>query len=354
MCGSVTLTQIYTQLKDESVLKKEGHTKNGVWLLNAKLLIAKNSKITIDSNDTSWLKIVSDGRRANNILVYGSMKINSVKVTSWNPNTNNYDTNLGPKPRAFVRIMKEATGTTDITNSELAYLGYSPYTPPRAGVTSGLNYDGGNQSVLTNNNMHHLWAGIYTRGVSNIVIEKNNVHHNYHYGLDPHTGSNQITIRNNIVYDNGEEGIICSLDCYNIIMENNEVYNNTQAGIMFSRNVSTSIARNNNIHDETKGIFLSESHNNQVYNNTISESEDGIYLKSGSSNNTVYNNTIVHPKSNGIHINLGSSRNTFYSNMIIINGNSTVHGVNVQDKAASLDNIFKNNHLVKSKALKMQ
>ena len=42
MCGSVTLSQIYTQLKDENVLKKEGHTKKGVWLLNAKLLILKN------------------------------------------------------------------------------------------------------------------------------------------------------------------------------------------------------------------------------------------------------------------------------------------------------------------------
>ena len=44
MCGSVTLTQIYTQLKDESVLKTEGHTKKGVWLLNASLQIAKKFK----------------------------------------------------------------------------------------------------------------------------------------------------------------------------------------------------------------------------------------------------------------------------------------------------------------------
>jgi hypothetical protein len=27
MCGSATLTQIYAQVKDESVLKKEEHTK---------------------------------------------------------------------------------------------------------------------------------------------------------------------------------------------------------------------------------------------------------------------------------------------------------------------------------------
>ena len=285
-CETATLTDVYLQLKDDGVLKKEDDksANRAIWLLNAKLLIEKNSKFIIDSNDTAWLKIVSDETTNvyNNIIVYGSMKIDSVKITSWNPNTNNYATNLGPDPpRAFIRVMKEATGTTDITNSEIAYLGYSPKTPPRAGVNSGLNYDGGNGSVLRGNDIRHMWAGIYTRGVSDIVIEGNIAHHNYHYGLDPHTGTHDVIIRNNIVHDNGEEGIICSLDCYNIIIENNEVYNNTQAGIMFSRNMTNSVARNNNVHDETKGIFLSESNNNQIYNNIISNSKEGIYLKSG-------------------------------------------------------------------------
>jgi mannuronan 5-epimerase len=351
-CDTATLTDVYLQLKDSSVLKKEEDksANRAIWLLNAKLLIEKNSKFVIDSNDTAWLKIVSDGTTDvnNNIIVYGSMKIDSVKVTSWNPRTNNYATYLGPEPpRAFIRVMKEATGTTDITNSEIAYLGYSPKTPPRAGVNSGLNYDGGNGSVLRGNNIHHMWAGIYTRGVSDIVIEGNVVHHNYHYGLDPHTGTHDVIIRNNIVHDNGEEGVICSLDCYNIIIENNEVYNNTQAGIMFSRNMTNSVARNNNVHDETKGIFLSESNNNQIYKNIISNSKDGIYLKSGSSNNEIYNNTVTYAISNGILVNAGSSRNMFYSNTII---NATSgYGINVKDPSTSVDNKFENNHLINSR-----
>jgi mannuronan 5-epimerase len=351
-CDIATLTDVYRQLNDDSVLKKEDDkSANGaIWLLNAKFLIEKNSKFIIDANDTAWLKIVSDGTTNvyNNIMVYGSMKIDSVKITSWNPKTNNYATNLGPEPpRAFIRVMKEATGTTDITNSEIAYLGYSPKTPPRAGVNSGLNYDGGNGSILRGNNIHHMWAGIYTRGVSDIVIEGNVVHHNYYYGLDPHTGTHDVIIRNNIVHDNGDEGIICSLDCYNIIIENNEVYNNTQAGIMFSRNMTDSVARNNNVHDETKGIFLSESNNNQIYNNIISNSKDGIYLKSGSSNNEIYNNTISYAMSNAILVNVGSSRNIFYSNTII---NTTGgYGINVKDPLTSVDNKFEDNHLINSR-----
>lgn len=352
-CDTATLTDVYHHLKDDSVLKKEeDKSANGaIWLLNAKLLIEKNSKFIIDSNDTAWLKIVSDETTDvhNNIIVYGSMKIDSVKVTSWNPKTNNYATNLGPDPpRAFIRVMKEATGTTDITNSEIAYLGYSPKMPPRAGVNSGLNYDGGNGSVLRGNNIHHMWAGIYTRGVSDIVIEGNVVHHNYHYGLDPHTGTHDVIIRYNIVHDNGEEGIICSLDCYNIIIENNEVYNNTQAGIMFSRNMTNSVARNNDVHDETKGIFLSESNNNQIYNNIISNSKDGIYLKSGSSNNEIYNNTVTDAISNAILINVGSSKNMFYSNTII-NASSDGYEINVKDPSTSVDNKFENNYLINSR-----
>jgi mannuronan 5-epimerase len=83
-------------------------------------------------------------------------------------------------------------------------------------------------------------------------------------------------IRNNTVHDNGSIGIICSLDCYNITIEDNTVYNNTKMGIMFSRNMTDSIARNNNVSSEDRGIVVSESSNNEVYNNTISNSESGI------------------------------------------------------------------------------
>jgi hypothetical protein len=58
-----------------------------------------------------------------------------VKITSWNPQTNDYATSSGTRdlfndvlvigePRPYIRIQEGATGTTDITNSEIAYLGY--------------------------------------------------------------------------------------------------------------------------------------------------------------------------------------------------------------------------------------
>ncbi|MGB7953669.1 MAG: right-handed parallel beta-helix repeat-containing protein [Candidatus Nitrosopolaris sp.] len=90
-------------------------------------------------------------------------------------------------------------------------------------------------------------------------------------------------IRNDIVYDNNGSGIICSLNCYNILIENNKVHDNAGDGIVFSRNMYNSIVRNNIVHNEPTGISVSQSHNNQISNNTILKSGNGIQVGSGSS-----------------------------------------------------------------------
>ena len=54
------------------------------------MVIEQGATLYINSTDTSWLKIAADGETAYSILVSGSLKIDSVKITSWNPNTNNY------------------------------------------------------------------------------------------------------------------------------------------------------------------------------------------------------------------------------------------------------------------------
>jgi parallel beta-helix repeat protein len=339
-CNSATLTDIDNQLNDNTILDKE-QSNNGVWLLNAGIIVADKATLYINSTDTTWLKINADGDAANGIDVYGNLRIDSVKITSWNPETNDYakaDVD-GTIPRPYIMVEGEATGTTDITNSELAYLGYEgDYKTP------GLRYNGGDGSILKGNHIHHLKTGFYSDGVGGIIIEGNHVHDNAVYGLDPHTGTHDMIIRNNVVHNNGEEGIICSLDCYNITIEGNEAYNNADAGIMFSRNMYNSVARNNHVHDEVKGIFVSASHNNEIYNNTVSDSGDGIYLKAESSNNKIYHNTVINATSNGILVNTGASDNAFTSNTII---NATELGINVDE--GSVNNRFENNNLINSK-----
>jgi parallel beta-helix repeat protein len=246
-------------------------------------------------------------------------------------------------PRPSIVVENNATGTTDITNSEIAYLGYEE-GKHKGG--SGLSYYyGGDGSIIENNDIHHVYFGLYTFGVGHMVVANNIIRNSGHYGLDPHTGTHDMIIRNNTVFNNNGSGIICSLNCYNILIENNKVHHNAEDGIDFSRNMYNSIARNNIVYDEAKGIFVSQSHRNQIYNNSVSNSGDGFNVNSGSSNNNMYGNTISDSKSHAIIFTNSSSANTFNSNKIIGN---TPQAIKVAQDSTS-KNTITNNQIITSR-----
>ncbi|MGA7603463.1 MAG: NosD domain-containing protein, partial [Nitrososphaeraceae archaeon] len=76
------------------------------------------------------------------------------------------------------------------------------------------------------------------------------------------------------------------------MIEDNIVYNNTKMGIMFSRNMFDSVARNNIVSGEEQGIVISESHNNEIYKNTVSDSGRGIDIDKASYENIISDNII--------------------------------------------------------------
>ncbi|MGB8448857.1 MAG: right-handed parallel beta-helix repeat-containing protein, partial [Nitrososphaeraceae archaeon] len=217
-CKTANLRDINSQLNDPNILHQE--SLDGIWQLNAGIFVDKDATLYINSSDLSWLKIltkqgVEKYNKTNYIEVHGSLKIDSVKISSWDRSENDYSRNPGSRdlsenyvkigiPRPYLSVESDATGTTDITNSELAYLGYEGGVG--IGADDGLTYFGGEGSVIKNNNIHHLYFGFYSNGVGNITIENNAIHHNAHYGLDPHTGTHDMVIRNNVVHDNGGIG----------------------------------------------------------------------------------------------------------------------------------------------------
>ena len=96
-CDSTSLTDIDNQIKDANVIHKEetnptgsGDHHGGIWLLNAGIVVTDTGTLYINSTDTTWLKINADGDTANGIDVHGRLKIDSVKITSWNMQTNDY------------------------------------------------------------------------------------------------------------------------------------------------------------------------------------------------------------------------------------------------------------------------
>jgi parallel beta-helix repeat protein len=356
---------LHSEANDGTTNKDTVHGK--VWILNAGIVIEKEGGLIIDSSDTSWLKLVptptiqpakqlvplveengtdtddeeqieggnaselvstenntnfkydvrtgskeqqpimvskNNANNPNGIHVRGSLTIDSVKITSWDPENNDvigfafgkrsgeehtksdYDT---AEPRAFIRVSKEATGTTNITNSELGYLGYS------CSRCSGLSYYGGEGSVIQGNDIHHLLKGYYSKSMGNTIIADNKFHDNYLYGIDPHTGSHDMSILRNTVYNNNASGIICSKHCYNLLIEGNRVYNNTGVGrgIAFSINTTNSVARDNHVSDQLRCISFNRNSNfNEIYNNTVSNCINGFYL-ANTTNNNIHDN-IVH------------------------------------------------------------
>jgi len=411
---------------DKDHKNADNHDK--VWILNSGIVVGKDGSLIIDSNDTSWLKITAtptmqlkqnesnttdeepnysdsedttnlnntptsenvrnmsnvsgikdgtivvskhNGDNPNGIHVHGSLVIDSVKITSWDPEKkkvidfgfgkrpgeehtkSEYDT---AEPRGFIRVSKDATGTTNITNSEIGYLGYS------CSRCAGLSYYGGDGSIIKNSDIRHLLKGYYSKNMGHMIIEGNKFHDNYLYGIDPHTGTRDLIIRNNKVYGNNASDIICSKHCYNLLIEGNEVYKSGGAGrgIAFSINTSNSIARNNQVHDNERCIsFNRDSNNNHVYNNTISHCKFGIYL-SNTSRNSIDGNSIAHSDygivmknvtSNGIKNNTIDSTKTgiMLINKYTKNSNNTAlnpKSLNGTDFDAYLDKLVAKNKLL--------
>ncbi|MGC1930242.1 MAG: hypothetical protein WA667_14810, partial [Candidatus Nitrosopolaris sp.] len=136
-CSSARLTDIDKKIHDASILARQSPA--GLWFLNANLVIAKGATFHIDSTDTKWLKISSKVTRvygsariapAYVMDIHGSLKIDSVKITSWDPTTNNYAITNGSReavppgtkgatpngyiihygaPRGFIKIEHDAT-----------------------------------------------------------------------------------------------------------------------------------------------------------------------------------------------------------------------------------------------------
>ena len=214
-CKHADFANISKQINDPNILKPEttitttntSYNNEKVWLLYAGLKVEKNALLDINSNDVTWLKIIPTMKSPNAIEVDGSLKVDSVKITSWNSQTNDYvyfsnvakydELQYKKELRPYIKVNSGATGPTIIQNSELAYLGYS------CSGCGGVTFNGGENSILKNNDIHHIYKGFYSKEMGYMLIEGNRVYGNERYGIDPHTGTHHMTIKNNTVYDNG-------------------------------------------------------------------------------------------------------------------------------------------------------
>src|SRR5688572_8325418 len=279
-------------INDPGILLQE---QGGQYILNANLAV--NDGVTFEMTSSNgdnlqYLKIAG----ANGIIVYGKILINGVKITSWDileEDVIQQDMN-GTIRRGYIQFA--ASEGSEIINSEFGYLG--DVEPGRRGFDlfgEGPSHD----MVIRGSTFHDMWFAFYSNSAYNITVDGSEYYDNIQYALDPHTTTHDMNITNNWVHDN-PVGVICSDRCWNILIEGNLIEDTTNAAIFFSRNMTDSIARNNHVINARVGILVSESPNNQIYNNTIEEATaQGIRLLNPelpddgvTEGNIVYNNAI--------------------------------------------------------------
>jgi hypothetical protein len=328
-------------INDPEILEQE-EQQEGQYILNANLEVADGVtfEMTSEEDGLQYLKITG----ANGIIVNGRIEISGIIITSWDTETDSpiSQTETGSVPRAFINLRVSEGGF--IEDSEAAYLGYD--APPRRGIDLGESTDGPSHDfAIRNSRIHDNWMGFYSAGAYNIIIDGNEFYGNIKYAIDPHTGTRDMTVSNNKVYNNRDIAVICSLDCHDVIFEANEVYNNAGSGLMFSRATHDSIIRNNVIYNQYGSAYpisISESQNNEIYGNTISNSTTGISVHNPlqldedgmSSGNRIYNNTFDGVQ-NAMRA-VASSNNTFSSNVF---GNVTdFHYIMTSNASMDIEN----------------
>jgi mannuronan 5-epimerase len=298
-CDDASFLDVVQAINDPGILENSG---NGEYILKANLKVGEDSTFEMNSNQDGLLYLKIAGQ--NGIIVEGKILIDGVKITSWDISDQDV---IGQNINGTIRrgyVQFAGSEGSQIMNSEFGYLG--DVEPGRR----GFDLFGGDEAVhnmeVRNSSFHNMWMAFYSNGAYNITVDGNEFNNNIKYSLDPHTTTHNMSIRNNWIHNN-PIGPICSDRCWDILIEGNLIENTDGVAIFFSRNMTDSIARNNRVVNAQTGILISESPNNQIYDNIIEGATgEGIRLLNPdivddgiTTGNLVYNN-IISDSENGI------------------------------------------------------
>ena len=167
--------------------------------------------------------------------------------------------------------------------------------------------------------------GIYIYNSQNNNISGNDITSVTNGGISVVSGSHSNTLTSNIIHDSTVTYAI-QLTANNVSLISNQVYNISTYSVFVN-------GHNNNFSGNTfntswYGPILQSSHNNTLFNNTISgNSVDGIQIQGSNGNNISFN---ILSSNNQIGINListTSNDNRIFSNSIYNHTNGTATGI---------------------------
>ena len=194
---------------------------------------------------------------------------------------------------------------------------------------AGICLDQVENCTIERNNIFDNRYGVYLQGSMNNTISENTYFHN---GIWLDEGCSRNMLSNNSI----DEGyIIIGAHCWDNIMFQNRLSNgggigiaccgggnlvskndiiNCRTGIDMYDTQARTVLRDNRITDCENGIYLIFVFDSRVYNNTISNSSTGIFLREESHDNELFNNTINSSNESGIYLLDSSADNHIYNN----------------------------------------
>jgi hyaluronan synthase len=315
------------------------------WLLRSNLYISEGVTLVIDQKDVTWLKLKSSSDGFAMLTSYNAgILINRTKITSWDETAGAPDTDYVD---GRAHITARANGRMDVLDSEIGWLGYPRSTEitrgKQIGGVYGLSWKIPNgtfgRTLLTGNaignRIHDNYFGIYTFGTTGMIIRDNELYDNIQYGIDPHDDSNNLLIENNYAHNNGNHGIIVSKRVVYSTIRNNRSVDNRLHGIMLDRESNYNLVESNIASGNVNGITLYDSHHNLIRLNTLTQNKYGIRANMNSSLNDFRNNSIRNSEK-GIFLYGDAHENLIEDN--IITGNAA--GISLKNATSNyvLDN----------------
>lgn len=307
------------------------NSSSKIWLLKTNLKLEQGARLilhgTTIGGDVNELRLKSNNTSATTSTIWlradwGTIDIDTTKITSWNESANAPDTEYGSYKRSYIHARSRLEGSTpresrlDIRNSDIGYLGFNgaeayglawKVLGPIPSIFATVNVYGD----VINSHIHHNYFGMYTFGAFGMNITGNEFNNNIQYGIDPHDDSDSLVIEGNFSHHNGNHGIICSQRCDHLTIRNNNSSFNTGNGIMLHRNTNESLVENNQVNDNgDSGLAIFDSHNNTLRHNTSLRNNHGIRLSVGSSNNLIEQNDFNDNDTHGIYFYKGSDAPT--------------------------------------------
>lgn len=369
--ANITLPEIQHNLKvisptAELLVLEDAASK--VWLSNVSLFIGRGVTLTLTTDTVSWLKLRSqeddiqlaparaaaDEPPAYNYKSFttlrtynGAILIDGVKITSWDPNSGTFDTNIA-NGRSYLLAKYDAR--LDVKNADLSYLGSSD------GESYGVSWRDINESAqpdvlltrvtgdVVNSTFSNNYYGIYTYQARDMLFRGNTFRNNIGYGFDPHDFSHNFLIEDNQAYENGNHGFIISRGCNNFVFRRNKSYNNRYTVGNEDRNAhgfiidpgspnsrypqepsfDNLLEDNQAYGNDGYGLRILGSISNTVRLNSFSNNLQGITLEQGSTANLIDGNTITGSGLYGIYAFRGADGNTLTGNTITTSGK---HGI---------------------------